>query len=80
MSIISLSSLKKVIRNVDVSNDLNLDSFYMELSRACPILTDDDLIDVLDYLDDIGIISDNETVQLIDYEIEELCDFINSMY
>jgi len=81
MEVLSHKELKKVIINVDGYNDYSLDSFCDILSDYCEEITIKDLDLITAFIEDnLEISTDAEIKDISQDDLEELNEYINSLF
>ncbi|MBN2797102.1 MAG: hypothetical protein JXR88_16945 [Clostridia bacterium] len=81
MEVLSKKELKKVILSVDGYNDYGFDTFSENLMDYCDEITDADIVDIIDYIEEeYEITSDADLREISDDQLLDLCDFINDLF
>ncbi|MCH4889491.1 hypothetical protein EZV73_18060 [Acidaminobacter sp. JC074] len=81
MEVLNKKELKSIVRSVDGYNDYGLDTFAENLTDYCDEVTDKAMDEILAYVeDDLDINTDAELKSIQDDAIEDLCEYINSIF
>lgn len=81
MEVLKRKELKNVITSVDGYNDYGFDTFSEHLTDYCEEITTEDMVEIMSYLEEeLGISTDAELKDIDDSKIEDLCEYINSLF
>jgi hypothetical protein len=80
MEAVSLSTLRRILSKVDLENKNDFGSFVDMLFDECHVIVEDDIDDILDYLEYNGIDHDSSLRENSSTILNELWEFINNLF
>ncbi len=81
MEILSVNELKNIINKIDSYNDYDLNSFSETISDYCCELTDEDIGNVVTFIEDeLNIYSDKELKNIENHLLYELYEYTNHLF